>query len=673
MTTPGVPGSRSFLVETPHAGLHNAQPTRRRPVVKFVRGDGNFGPADFPIYSVRDHAGARHARSCARTFTWDRGRCSVSAGVHPVPVPAALACENKIGACKIRNLGRDLVFPLRGLLWSPPDAAPGMASRVRPAGVRRPPIPPANHLLPPVSRGRAEPARRHNLTPAMTTTTATTVPALWPVLPARPAAQPLAAAGLTQEQGPPGMPGWMAGYTRWITDFPAHAAWLLQHARALWWPWLPLLALAVVVATVAFRVAHRAAWRRAVAGGYWLAVTPPRTVDPGSHANVWALLQPLAVRARRGWRLARPPLALEVYGDGRELRAGLWLPGWVPPDTAEDIVTRAWTGATVTATDPPTLRGPAVAGFRLAPDPWHPETGWLVHHIDPRTGSRRGGGADADLGAVFAALANPDAGTLLQVLVRPATSRRVRHLAAAGERPVKPPRDGGRLAADAVVGTIRLPFRLLFALFDWWKTPASSSSGATRREPPTAEQREAMAVARKKVAAGPHLLVSIRVGAVSDRRGDAREAAQSVGYGYAVPSWLRLARLRRPAAVLALRWAGRGGWLLVTNAELGVLAHLPADPALYGFDTAALHRAYPGSVFRARAERAGPTQPGWNRDRWTRPPATTAADHDSDPTRDRQNEEEPPQIPAPRTTPYLATDNDTDDDSDEWDDGEDPY
>jgi hypothetical protein len=80
-------------------------------------------------------------------------------------------------------------------------------------------------------------------------------------------------------------------------------------------------------------------------------------------------------------------------------------------------------------------------------------------------------------------------------------------------------------------------------------------------------------------------------------------------------------------------------------------------------------------VFHARPERAGPTLPGWNRAGWTRPPATTAADHDtnrdSDPAPDRHEQHEPeagPEIPAPRTTPYLAND-----DEDQDDDGEDPY
>jgi hypothetical protein len=457
------------------------------------------------------------------------------------------------------------------------------------------------------------------------------------------------------------MPGWIAGYVRWISDFPAHAVWLWHRVAALWWPWLPLAVLAVVLGTVALRLARRAAWRRAVAGGYWLAVRPPRTVDPGRWAGVWALLRPLAVRAGgRGWRLARPPLGFEVYGAGRELRVGLRLPGWIRPDAAEDIVTRAWPGAVVTVADPPALSG-AVAGVALTPDPSCPDTGWLVEDTRPRAGTRRNGGTDAELGAVFAALGTPEAVTLLQVLIRPATSRRLRHLRMAGKRPVKPLRLGWQRGLDALLWIVERPLRLLVAVFDWWRPSAAGSSGTSRREPPTPEQRDAMSEARRKLAAGRHMLVSIRVGAGSARRPDASEAARSAGDSYAATARLRVVRLRRPAAVLAARWASASGWMLVTPAELGMLAHLPPDPGLYSFDTAALHRAHPGGVFHAPPERAGPTQPGWNRDRWTRPPTTTATDHDGDPPHDRHTRHDghtrhdpAAGVPAPRSTPYIA-------------------
>jgi len=87
--------------------------------------------------------------------------------------------------------------------------------------------------------------------------------------------------------------------------------------------------------------------------------------------------------------------------------------------------------------------------------------------------------------------------------------------------------------------------------------------------------------------------------------------------------------LRRPAVRLSRRRAGAAEWVLLTARELGVLAHLPPDPALYGFDTAALHRPYPGGVSRADPEHRTGRGSGWTRHGWT-PPHGAVTD-DSDP------------------------------------------
>jgi hypothetical protein len=474
----------------------------------------------------------------------------------------------------------------------------------------------------------------------------------------------------------------VAGYSRWAADLPAHLRWLWYHAAAVWWPWLPLAVLLIGAIAIASRLAWRTAWRRAVAGGYWLAVTPPRSIDPGRLAKLWPTLYPLAPVAAGGggrWRLVRPPLAFEVYHDGDgTLRAGLWLPGWVAADKAASAVGQAWPGAVVTCTAPPALDpgGGTVAGVRLTPDGWHPDTGWLVNDIRPRTGSRRGwsggaGGDDPDLAGVFASLGQPDGPVLWQVLVRPATRRRLAHLGMAGRRPTTPRRRGGA-TVGVLLWVLNLVRSLVLGLFDIFIPGPPASPRSARPEPPDAIQREAMAEARSKKATGPLMLATIRVGAASGLRRDARQAAEAVANGYAETSRaLQPVRLTRPAVLLAERRAHRGDWYLVTAAELGILAHLPPDPTLYGFDTAALHRSAPTGTPRARPERSGPTWAGWNRDQRTRPPATTAADHDTDPPHDCP--EQAPQQPAPRTTPYYATDDEEDDEGgDDWDD-EDPY
>lgn len=427
--------------------------------------------------------------------------------------------------------------------------------------------------------------------------------------------------------GPPGRAGspldWPARIGDWVTNLPAHLAGLWHAAGPLWWPWVPLLVLAVVLGTIAVRLVLWVLWRRVAAGGYWVAITPPRHVDAARWALVWRRLGDLAWRARGGrWRLVRPPLAFEVWTDGGGLRAGLWLPGWVPLRVVAADLARVWPGASVEQTAPPVMDGPgAVAGVRLAAGSYHPETGWLVDDPRPRTGSRRGVGADPDLGTLFSALADPGAERvgrlLLQVLVRPAPGRRVGRLAAAARHPVEARRGGMARGGDALLWLLQAGVRALLSVVEelFMSSGSSSSRSGSRaagHQAPDAMQREAMAEARAKHNDRPHLLATVRVGAVGGRRGLARQAARSVAAGYGEASrWLHPVRLRRPAAVLSSRRAGRGEWLLLSASELGVLAHLPPDPALYRFDTAALRRAQPGGARRADPES------GWTRRGWT--------------------------------------------------------
>jgi hypothetical protein len=428
---------------------------------------------------------------------------------------------------------------------------------------------------------------------------------------------------------------WPTTFGQWITHLPAHAVKLWRAAGALWWPWAPLLALAVLLGAIAVRLALRRWWRRVTAGGYWVAITPPRTVDAVRWGLAWRHLAGLSARARGGrWQLVRPPLAFEVYADGRGgLVAGLWLPGWVPLSAVAGEVGRAWPGATVHRTDPPSVDGAgAVAGVRLAADSYHPETGWLVDDPRPRTAARRGVGADPDLGAVFAELGDPGTDRvrlLLQVLVRPAPGRRVRRLAAAGRQPVDAKPGGWRRGGDGLLWLLQTAGRAVLSLVEVFISAGSSSSrsrsSSAGRQAPDAVDREAMAEARAKHNDRPHLLAAIRVGASGARRRQARNAAGFVAGGYGEASrWLRPVRLRGAQVALTLRRARRGEWLLLSANELGVLAHLPPDPALYRFDTAALHRPFPGGARRADPET------GWTRHGWTTPTTGAVTDDGAD-------------------------------------------
>ncbi len=454
-------------------------------------------------------------------------------------------------------------------------------------------------------------------------------------------------AGAVINSSPPAWAGspldWPSALGQWITHLPAHLAALWHVAGALWWPWLPLLALAVLVGTFAVRLAMRALWRRVAAGGYWVAITPPRSVDPARWGLAWRHLAGLAALARGGrWRLVRPCLAFEVYADGRGgLVAGLWLPGWVPLSAVVGEVGRAWPGATVHRTDSPSVDGAGVAaGVRLAAGTYHPEIGWLVDDPRPRTGTRRGVGADPDLGAVFAELGDPGTDRvrlLLQVLVRPAPGGRVRRLAAAGRQPVDATPGGWRRGGDRLLLLLQTAVRAVLSVVTALITTGSNSSrsrtNSAGRTTVDAVDREAMAEARAKNNDRPHLLAAIRVGAASSGRRQARGVAGFVAGGYSEASrWLRPVRLPAAGQALRLRRARRGEWLLLSANELGVLAHLPPDPALYRFDTAALHRPFPGGARRADPES------GWTRDGWA--DRRGAGDRDGDGDGDGDDDDE---------------------------------
>ena len=427
----------------------------------------------------------------------------------------------------------------------------------------------------------------------------------------------------------------------WVTQLPAR----LWHATLSDWPWLLAALLVVLVLAVAVRAVHRAAWRRAVAGGYWVRVVPPRQLDPGHAGDGWRLLAGLARLARHGWwRPAKPPLAFEVYQQAGRLTAGLWLPGWVPYQAVTDEVRRVWPGARLDRTDPPTLTphhdrtngGWRVAGVRLRAD--RPDTGFLVDDTRTTATPARGTSGGDRLQAVFDALGKPDGPALLQVLVRPAPAARLTALDRASRNPATPRRKASAVLLDGVTGLLRGAVRLVLELITEListgrRTPhrhgTNSGGDGSRRADPVAAK--AMREAAEKLAGGPHVLATIRVGVARPGAGFARAAARWIGYGFrTVARHLFPARMRFAATLLDQRRATSGQWLLLSTAELAVLAHLPADPARHGFDTTALHRSAPGGVSRADPERPTRNAAGWTDTGWTSRSDPDAVNDDGD-------------------------------------------
>ena len=434
----------------------------------------------------------------------------------------------------------------------------------------------------------------------------------------------------------------VAGVNAWVSGLPAR----FWHAAVSGWPWLLAAVLVILLLAVAVRAVRRAAWRRAVAGGYWVRVVPARQVDPGHAEDGWRLLAGLARLARRGWwRPAKPPLAFEVYQQAGRLTAGLWLPGWVPYAAVTDEAARVWPGARLDRTNPPSLRshddgeGPGwrVAGARLRAA--RPDTGFLVDDTRLGTPARGAFGTDR-LQAVFDALGRPDGPAMLQVLVRPAPAGRLTALDRASRYPAHPHRKASVVVLDGVaallLGAVRFVLDLITGLVSAGRSTAVRPRGGpsvgdgSRRVDPV--QATAMREAAEKLAGGPHVLATVRIGAARPGLGFARAAALSIGYGFRTAArHLFPARLRRAGVLLDQRRAHTGQWLLLSTAELAVLAHLPADPARHGFEVTALHRPWPGGASRADPERPTRHTAGWTRDGWS---STTEPDSHDDPVED---------------------------------------
>ena len=411
----------------------------------------------------------------------------------------------------------------------------------------------------------------------------------------------------------------VSGIGSWLAVLPSR----LGHLLAQWWPWLAAGVLLAVLVVLAGRAAHRAAWRRAVDRGYWVELTPTRTPDPRQAAQVWRLLGVLARHAASGRHLTAPPLAFEMYARGGRMVAGLWLPGSVPWPAVAAEVSRAWPDARAQRRVPPRVvrDGWPVAGYRLAAGS---DTAPLTD--DTRPATRGAGGGGDPLRPVLVGLGRPGGAAALQVLVRPAPRRRLAALRHAARYPTtaRPPTRRRMLdgAAAVALGTVRLLLDLVGDLISTGHStnPGSPHGGNQPRPPADPLAAKAMRDAAEKLADAPHLLATVRVVAARPDSRSAVAAARSIADGFIVVSRvLTPVRIRRAGTRLADRRARRGDWLLCTASELDALAHLPTDPARYGFATAAVHRPHPVTAPRATPERRTSHGPGWTPTGWTHP------------------------------------------------------
>jgi len=428
----------------------------------------------------------------------------------------------------------------------------------------------------------------------------------------------------------------VGGWGEAVTNLPS---WLWHLAvdnvadnrvRIVWW------ALLAVVLGVACYTWRRWLWRRAVGRGSWLEVVPPRETAVTASTAVWRLLSPLARRAGSGPHLVHPPLTVEIHGDGRgRLAVAVWAPKWVPTSVLATEVRRAWPGALVRPFVP-TMADQAfkAAGFKLAVHSSDHEM--LVEEVYLRSRLAASVSPAGDpLRAVFDAVREQGGPTVLQILAKPATTKRIAKLAQAARQPVKPHKPLMVKGIDVVWSIVAGGLRFVLDLFTGSTRSGHAQQGSQHR-PPDPLQRLAMRKAADKLGSGPHLLVAIRSVALRPDKGWAVADASSLANGYRVAAFgLRPRRLWWARSAVSDRWAHRGEWLLATCSELGVLFHLPADPALFGFTVAAASRPFPHQASRLRPEQAADGEPGWSRGKWTGSSgATTTAlamrDHNSE-------------------------------------------
>ena len=381
----------------------------------------------------------------------------------------------------------------------------------------------------------------------------------------------------THRPGPPGVPNgplarWLrhpgATQRHWLHQLTALVAGQAHHLA------VTVLALAAVI--VAVLVLRELGGRAAVRGGRWVEIRPPAQPAPTGGLALWRQLAPL-LSARRTFTGARPPVGFECLARAGTLQLGLWVSRTISAAAVAHTVETAWPGAHATVTVPPPLLparrdgGCRASGrlVRLSTAEWFPLGAHNAAEVDhPVTDPIRG-----LLGALIDV---PAGGTgVLQILVRPATGRQLRHArrAALTARNGPPARTG------------RLP------------RPGASHRGQTQGAPDPLALADVREITRK-LTDPPHFQVTIRLGVSGGpgragrraRRGWLRQLSAALGL-YTGRNQLILGPLHRAGTTIGSRRLRRG--FLLSVSELAALAHLPAEPSRHGLNIAAARAVAP--------------------------------------------------------------------------------
>ncbi|MFF0372127.1 type IV secretory system conjugative DNA transfer family protein [Micromonospora sp. NPDC005087] len=362
-------------------------------------------------------------------------------------------------------------------------------------------------------------------------------------------------------------------------------------------PWLGFIAAAAILAAV-FGHDQVLAWRhkRFTIGARWLSIAAPPEVTAEAAAAFWMTLVGVltpSVWQQRLFGIAH--VGWEYIWTGRSLTIRVWVPGTVPDGAVEAAVRAAWPAATLTTSGAAPPIPPTVAE-QVGGAHWPQHTDGLPlrseHDTDP-------------LRALLAAGAQVRhrEHACVQILARPAPTRRVRLARRAAASTSNHRHGRPDLATRAVTGAVRVAIEPLLWFLDVF-TPGSSRPHTHapvvrpgERDPVAAA--DARTIVDKAVRV-PHYEIAVRFAVAADAGTsppDPQRAAQvrsrlvglrhtiaSAAAAYTGPNRLRRMKMPQPVATIAGRRLRRG--FLATVAELAALAALPQDLAVPGLDRA---------------------------------------------------------------------------------------
>jgi hypothetical protein len=350
-------------------------------------------------------------------------------------------------------------------------------------------------------------------------------------------------------------------------------------------PYAGLLLGVALAANAALRLIRLTQQQRMSRDARFINILPPPEADPAGAAVLWsnlmALLRPWWLRMIGG----QPHVSFEYHWSIHGLRMGMWVAGSVPPGMVEQSIEAVWPGSvTATAAPEPAIpRDSLTTGgtLLLARPEWFPIN--ASFEVDPLR---------VVLGAA-GSLANGER-TVVQVLARPATTRRASRLFR---------------AADAIRIGHRATHRgrLLDAL------PFHSRRGAID----LAAAQDARLILSKAAAPQYEVIVRYAVSTNAGARADARVLrgrAHAIASSFAVftgRNGFKRRRLWRPDSNLNCRRMSRGDLLSIT--ELAAIAHLPTDRAVPGLVRAGAKPAAPPPQIPSEGKPLGISEVGGRR------------------------------------------------------------